>query len=62
MITLRKTIIQLGLPGLKTGHKYSKENLAVLIGKELYSKGKVKRIDENKVVSKDNLKIAEESS
>ena len=40
---------------LPSGQPYNKEQMVVLLGKELFAKGKVKRKDPAKVTTKDNL-------
>ena len=37
------------------GQNFSKEHYAILLGKELFNKGEVRRIDEGKVITKSNL-------
>ena len=40
---------------LPSGQSYSREQMVLLLGKELFAKRKVKRKDSGKVITKDNL-------
>ena len=53
-MNFKKALTQLGVTVPK-GQSYGKESLVILLGKELFGKGKVRRKDETKVISKDNL-------
>lgn len=57
IINLKKTATQLGISSA-IEVKYTKEQLCTVVGKELFSQGKVKRIDTTKVITKDNLMLA----
>ena len=57
IIHLKKTATQLGISSA-IEVKYTKEQLCTVVGKELFSQGKVKRIDTTKVITKDNLMLA----
>lgn len=58
VITVKKALTQLGVTVLK-GPSYGKESLVILLGKELFGKSKVRRKDETKVISEDNLVLVE---
>ena len=45
VMSVKKQLTKLGVTFPK-GQSYSKEALVILLGKELFNKGKVKRIDE----------------
>ena len=51
VVTIKK---ELGVR-LPSGQSYSREQMVLLLGKELFAKGKVKRKDSGKVITKDNL-------
>ena len=55
---VKKVLTQLGVTVPK-GQSYGKESLVILLGKDLFGKGKVWRKDETKVISKDNLVLVE---
>ena len=58
IINLKKTATQLGICTCTASRvTYTKEQLCTLIWKELFSQGKLKRIDTAKVVTKDNLML-----
>ena len=57
-MSVKKALTQLGVTVHK-GQSYGKESLVILLGKELFGKGKVRRKDETKVITKDNLVLAE---
>lgn len=54
MVVIKKSLTEIGVT-VGRGQTYSKENLLVLLGKELFDKGKLKRIDKTKVITKENL-------
>ena len=56
--SVKKALTQFGVTVPK-GQSYGKESLVILLGKELFGKGKVRRKDETKVISKDNLVLVE---
>ena len=58
VVSVKKALTQLGVTVPK-GQSYGKESLVILLGKELFGKGKVRRKDETKVITKDNLVLAE---
>ena len=58
VMSVKKALTQLGVTVPK-GQSYGKESLVILLGKELFGKGKVRRKDETKVISKDNLVLVE---
>lgn len=58
VMSVKKVLTQLGVTVPK-GQSYGKESLVILLGKELFGKGKVRRKDETKVIAKDNLELAE---
>ena len=60
VMSVKKALTQLGVTVPK-GQSYGKESLVILLGKELFGKGKVRRKDETKVIAKDNLVLAEKS-
>lgn len=57
MVTIKKSLTEIGVT-IARGQTYSKENLIVLLGKELFDKGKLKRIEKTKVFTKENLVLA----
>ena len=57
-MNVKKALTKLGVTFPK-GQSYGKEALVILLGKELFAKGKVKRIDETKVITKDNLMLSD---
>ena len=57
MVKIKKSLTEIGVT-IARGQTYSKENLIVLLGKELFDKGKLKRIDKTKVITKENLVLA----
>ena len=57
MVTIKKSLTEVGVTTAR-GQTYSKENLIVLLGKELFDKGKLKRIEKTKVFTKENLVLA----
>ena len=54
LINIKKALTSLGVTSPK-GQNFSKEHYAILLGKELFNKGKVRRIDEGKFITKSNL-------
>ena len=56
LINIKKALTSLGVTSPK-GQNFSKEHYAILLGKELFDKGKVRRIDEGKVITKSNLEL-----
>ena len=58
VMSVKNALTQLGVTVPK-GKSYGKESLVILLGKELFGKGKVRRKDETKVISKDNLVLVE---
>ena len=58
VMSVKKALTQLGVTVPKL-QSYGKESLVILLGKELFGKGKVRRKDETKVIAKDNLVLAE---
>ena len=53
VMSLKKELTSLGIR--TSGQTFSKEQILVLLGKELFAKGKVRRKDPKKVITKDNL-------
>lgn len=49
------TILEVTAP---KGQNFTQENYAVLLGKELFDKGEVKRINEGKVITKTNVVLS----
>ena len=58
VMSVKKALTQLGVTVPK-GQSYGKESLMILLGKELFGKGKLRRKEETKVISKDNLVLVE---
>ena len=58
VMSVKKALTQMGVTVPK-GQSYGKESLVILLGKELFGKGKVRTKDETKVISKDNLVLVE---
>lgn len=56
--TVKKELTTLGIQ-LPSGQSFTKESLIVLLGKELFKKGKVKRKNSEKIISKDNLVLVD---
>ena len=54
VVIVKKELTSLGVR-LPSGQPYNKEQMVVLLGKELFAKRKVKRKDRAKVITKDNL-------
>ena len=54
VITVKKELTTLRIR-LPSNQSFTKESLIVLLGKELFKKGKVKRKNSEKIISKDNL-------
>lgn len=52
-MSVKKELTALGVR--TTGQNFTKEQMVVLLGKELFPKGKVRRKDPEKVITKDNL-------
>jgi len=55
VVAIKKELISLGVR-LPSGQSYSTEQMVILLGKELFVKGKVKRKDSGKAITiyKDN--------
>ena len=58
VITVKKELTTLGIR-LPSSQSFTKESLIVLLGKELFKKGKVKRKNSEKIISKDNLVLVD---
>jgi len=54
VVRIKKELISLGIR-LPSGQSYSREQMVLLLGKEPFAKGKIKRKDSGKVITKDNL-------
>ena len=54
VVTIKKELKSLGV-SLPSSQSYGREQMVLLLGKELFAKGKVKRKDSGKVITKDNL-------
>jgi len=54
VVTIKKELTSLGVR-LPSGQSYSRGQMVLLLGKETFAKGKVKRKDSGKVINKDNL-------
>ena len=58
VITVKKELTILGIR-LPSSQSFTKESLIVLLGKELFKKGKVKRKISEKIISNDNLVLVD---
>ena len=54
VVMIKKELTSLGVR-LPSGQSYSREQMVLLLGKELFAKGKIKRKDSGKVITKDIL-------
>ena len=53
VMSVKKELTSLGIR--TSNQTFTKEQMVVLLGKELFAKGKVRRKDPQKVITKDNL-------